>query len=56
MKPEKIKHDGTPEEVLDAIYVIAKYLHTNNYMEAAIHKSGGAEFHVQSRNDMELTY
>jgi hypothetical protein len=56
IKPAHIHHSGTPQEVLDAIYVIAKYLSDNNYVEASVSKEGGAAFHVQSRIEREMEY
>ncbi len=56
MKTQRILNGGTPREVIDAIYVIAKYLNASGYAEASIHPSGGASFHVQSRIDREREY
>ncbi len=55
-RPSRIQHGGTPQEVLNAIYVVAEYLAVNGYVEASISKSGGASFHVQSRIAREQEY
>jgi hypothetical protein len=59
MKPQRIqriRNDGTPKEVLDAILVVATYLQANGYAEASIHRTGGASFHIQSRLSLESEY